>query len=182
MHKRLGWTLFNASDHPHRLDWRTKWRWSQAFSDQSSIRQSTWSGKTLSFFHRKSVCSCLKDLYYNLKDNTSKRTFCHGCEKTSKVKNIFECNCKRAIYCSRQCAKRDWADHKSHCTKYVRNDWKEAQFCRGCKRIVKNMNSLECKADVQHLDWMSWLRNLVMEVYCKMITLSATAVSCITCK
>jgi hypothetical protein len=67
------------------------------------------------FFYRRSSCSCLKVLYYNLKDNTSKRTWCSGCEEISDAKNIFECECKRAVYCSRECAKRHWAVHKSEC-------------------------------------------------------------------
>jgi hypothetical protein len=30
--------------------------------------------EAIKVFHRRSACSCLKDLYYNLKDNTAKRT------------------------------------------------------------------------------------------------------------
>jgi hypothetical protein len=70
------------------------------------------------FFYRRSSCSCLKDLYYNLKDNTPKRTFCQGCKEMTDAKNIFECNCKRVFYCSRECAKLDWADHKNICEAY----------------------------------------------------------------
>lgn len=69
------------------------------------------------FFHRRSSCSYLKDLYYNLKDNTPKRTSCHGCNEISDAKNIFECDCKSRLLLS-WCAKRDWVSHKSNCETY----------------------------------------------------------------
>jgi hypothetical protein len=72
----------------------------------------------LKMFHRRSACSCLKGLYYNLKDNTPKMTQCNGCKKVTSAKNIFECDCKMKIYCSRECAKSDWSSHKSECEKY----------------------------------------------------------------
>jgi hypothetical protein len=67
-------------------------------------------------FHRGSACSCLKELYYNLKDNTPKKLRCEGCKEISDLKNIFECSkCETVIYCSRECAVNDWANHKSEC-------------------------------------------------------------------
>jgi hypothetical protein len=72
-------------------------------------------------FHRRRVCGCLKNLYYNLKDNTAKRTICHGCYEIRDAKNIFQCDyCKITFYCSRECAKRDWARHQIMCTAYKR--------------------------------------------------------------
>jgi hypothetical protein len=67
--------------------------------------------EVVKMFHRGSTCSCLKDLYYNLKDNTPKMLGCYGCREISDLKNIFECKCKTAIYCSRACAEKDWANH-----------------------------------------------------------------------
>jgi hypothetical protein len=69
-------------------------------------------------FHRRSSCSCLKDLYYNLKDNCSKKTWYNYCGKTSDVKTIFECDCEMTTYCSRECAKSDWTRHKCECMAY----------------------------------------------------------------
>jgi hypothetical protein len=41
----------------------------------------------IKLFHRRSCCSCgLKDLYCNLKDNTSKRTWCSGCKEITNAK------------------------------------------------------------------------------------------------
>jgi hypothetical protein len=74
--------------------------------------------EVIKMFHRRSHCSCLKDLYYNLKDNTPKKTFCNGCGETSNAKSIFECDCKNRIYCSRECAKKDWPNHKRECKAY----------------------------------------------------------------
>jgi hypothetical protein len=58
------------------------------------------------FFHRRSACSCLEDLYYNLKDNTSKKTYCHGSKETSNLRDVFKCECKLRLYCSCECAKK----------------------------------------------------------------------------
>jgi hypothetical protein len=80
-------------------------------------------------FHRRSACSCLKDLYYNLKDNIPKMTRCGGCMETSDTKNIFECECKQIFYCSRECAKSHWVEHKSECVPI-----KKSEQHLGCKR------------------------------------------------
>jgi hypothetical protein len=74
--------------------------------------------EVIKMFHRRSSCSCLKGLYYNLKDNTPKKTVCNGCNEISNAKNIFECDCKNRIYCSRECAKNDWPNHKRECRAY----------------------------------------------------------------
>lgn len=67
------------------------------------------------FFHRRNACTCLKDLFYNLKDNTPKKTLCIGCNTITRAKDTFECECKQRIYCSRKCAKKDWTNHKNEC-------------------------------------------------------------------
>lgn len=59
------------------------------------------------FFHRRCACSCLKNIYYTLKDNTSKMTVRHGCKTANEAKDVFECECKYRNYCSRECAKND---------------------------------------------------------------------------
>jgi hypothetical protein len=67
-------------------------------------------------FHRRSPCSCIKDLYYSLKDNKPKMTYCDGCKQLSDAKNIFECGCGKRFYCFRECARRDNANHsKDEC-------------------------------------------------------------------
>jgi hypothetical protein len=83
------------------------------YSQQNHL--STSPREMVKMFHRRSPCSCLKDLYYTLKDNTSIQTWCNGCETASYVKKIFECDCKNRIYCSRECAKKDWPNHKLVC-------------------------------------------------------------------
>jgi hypothetical protein len=47
--------------------------------------------------------------------------FCYGCYEATETKNIFQCDyCKIAIYCSRECAKSDWTDHRRECEAYER--------------------------------------------------------------
>jgi hypothetical protein len=100
-----------ASVLPHQRDRSCKWRWYHACSIQSTMLQ---------FFHRRSTCSCIKNIYYNLKDNTPKKTYCNGCRELNDAKNIFECECKQIFYCSRECSKRDWARHQIICPAYKR--------------------------------------------------------------
>jgi hypothetical protein len=81
------------------------------------------------FFDRKSACSCLKDLYYNLKDNTSKKTWCHVCNERTNVKDIFQWECRIVFYCSRECAKSHGRDMRVN----VRNTG-----CTQCTIQAKN--------------------------------------------
>jgi hypothetical protein len=74
--------------------------------------------EAIKVFHRRSVCSCLKDIYYNFKDNTRKQTLCNCCKKITDAKNICVCDCGLGIYRSRECAKRDWKSHKNECKAY----------------------------------------------------------------
>jgi hypothetical protein len=69
----------------------------------------------IKLFHRDSACNCLKDLYYSLKDNTPKILQCMGCNMISDMKDIFECECTFVMYCTHECAEKDWQNHKSMC-------------------------------------------------------------------
>ena len=48
----------------------------------------------------------------------TKQILCNGCKKVADVKDVFECECECRIYCSRECAKLDWAKHKRECVAY----------------------------------------------------------------
>lgn len=79
-------------------------------------------------FHRESTCSHLKDLYYYLKDNSSKMTMCQYCKEKNDTDDIFECKSKLRIYCSRECTKHDWANHKRDCESMAEYEKKKSWY------------------------------------------------------
>jgi hypothetical protein len=89
--------------------------------------------------------SCLKDLHYNLKDNTSKKTWCHVCNERTNVKDIFQWECRIVFYCSRECAKSHGRDMRvnvrntgcTQCTiqaKNSENGSADDSYCVKCAR------------------------------------------------
>jgi hypothetical protein len=72
--------------------------------------------ETVKFFHHRIPCDCLKELYHHLKETTKRTTLCFNCRKLGDRKEIYECSdCKAAVYCSRECAKAHYAEHKELC-------------------------------------------------------------------
>lgn len=68
------------------------------------------------YFHRHNSCSCLKEIYYHLKDNTKRTTYCSKCKKIKDIREMMVCSkCKVANYCSNECAIADYAHHKTNC-------------------------------------------------------------------
>eukprot|EP00956_Cyclotella_meneghiniana_P027719 scaffold62827_cov64-Cyclotella_meneghiniana.AAC.2 len=68
------------------------------------------------YFHRLNSCSCLKEIYYHLKDNTKRTTYCSKCKKIKDIREMMVCSkCKVANYCSNECAIDDYAHHKTNC-------------------------------------------------------------------
>lgn len=49
------------------------------------------------------------------------KTWCNGCLKRDDTTMLKCRNCKAAPYCSRQCIKRDWQNHKSCCQRLAAN-------------------------------------------------------------
>jgi hypothetical protein len=73
--------------------------------------------ETIRFFHRRNSCDCLKELYYKLKENTKRTSFCYNCCEMVDIRKMSQCSqCKAANYCSYECAVADYPRHKLHCT------------------------------------------------------------------
>ena len=71
--------------------------------------------ETVRLFHRQNSCDCLKELYYKLKENTKRVSPCWNCCKRFDIREISECQCKVAQYCSYDCAVAHWQEHKQNC-------------------------------------------------------------------
>ena len=86
------------------------------------------------FFHRRNSCDCLKEIYYKLKDSTKRTRFCFGCNQSKDIKEMKECACKSALFCSRECQVAYWPEHKDLC-KVVREELE--------KELAHKMSNLE---------------------------------------
>ena len=74
--------------------------------------------ETVKFFHRRSPCDCLKELYYQLKETTKRTSLCDHCVKIVGIREMSQCqHCKVAQYCSYDCAVAHWQVHKKECKK-----------------------------------------------------------------
>eukprot|EP00956_Cyclotella_meneghiniana_P025213 scaffold52187_cov35-Cyclotella_meneghiniana.AAC.2 len=82
------------------------------FNNTSSPRE------TVRLFHRQNSCDCLKELYYKLKENTKRTTSCWNCLERVDIREISECQCKVAYYCSYDCALAYWPEHKQYCEQF----------------------------------------------------------------
>jgi hypothetical protein len=72
--------------------------------------------ETIRFFHRRNSCDCLHEIYFKLKDTTSRTTSCWNCDKLVDIKKAFHCKCDMVKYCSKKCALDFWPEHKERCT------------------------------------------------------------------
>eukprot|EP00956_Cyclotella_meneghiniana_P014021 scaffold20758_cov74-Cyclotella_meneghiniana.AAC.4 len=68
------------------------------------------------FLHRRNSCACLHQIYYKLKETTKKTSYCCKCKKIVEIKQLSRCDvCNLAQYCSYECARADWPEHKWFC-------------------------------------------------------------------
>lgn len=144
--------------------------------------------ETVKFFHRRAICDCLKETYYKLKDTTVRTAWCGHCEEVKELKKLLICACGIAQYCSHDCQRLDWPNHKDHCRKirlrkasieelelcdYCQDLFflKEIKQCSGCN--AANYCSHQCQrlAWPGHEDMCKVLSNLKKE---ERITSSAT--------
>eukprot|EP00956_Cyclotella_meneghiniana_P025212 scaffold52187_cov35-Cyclotella_meneghiniana.AAC.1 len=72
--------------------------------------------ETIRFFHRRNSCDCLKELYYKLKENTARTSFCYNCFESVDIRKMSQCECKLVNYCSYDCAVAHYPKHKVYCT------------------------------------------------------------------
>eukprot|EP00956_Cyclotella_meneghiniana_P031146 scaffold80797_cov43-Cyclotella_meneghiniana.AAC.2 len=73
--------------------------------------------ETVRFFHKRNSCDCLKELYYKLKENTKRTSFCFNCCESVDIRKMSQCECKIANYCSYDCAVAHYPKHKLYCIK-----------------------------------------------------------------
>ena len=91
------------------------------------------------FFHRNSLCDCLKQLYYDLKVTTERTTYCANCNEIKDLRGLQECSkCKKAYYCSKDCAVAHHKCHKIDCKlwrQYLEEGAEEEVSC-----LVRKLN------------------------------------------
>ena len=77
--------------------------------------------ETVSFFAKRLDCSCLKEMYKQVKGE-KKTAKCLHCCQFKERKTLMLCSgCKIAQYCCAKCQKDDWPEHKNDCrTGYIR--------------------------------------------------------------
>eukprot|EP00956_Cyclotella_meneghiniana_P031147 scaffold80797_cov43-Cyclotella_meneghiniana.AAC.3 len=81
------------------------------------------SRETIRFFHRRNSCDCLKELYYKLKESTSRTSLCYNCFDSVDIRKMSQCGqCKLANYCSYACAVAHYPQHKEMCKKWKTNN------------------------------------------------------------
>lgn len=70
------------------------------------------------------------------------------CGKCSKDANSICTNCKSIYYCSRDCQKADWKNHKKNCSPFeIKNDEKLGRFLKANRDIAKDsiiLSELPC--------------------------------------
>jgi len=70
------------------------------------------------FYKKRIPCSCLDDLYSELKKSQVRGGRCFHCKQTIKRKDLKTCSrCKFAQYCSKECQISAWPSHKESCIK-----------------------------------------------------------------
>jgi len=72
------------------------------------------------FYKKRIPCSCLDEIYSELKKCQVRGSTCSYCKQTVKRKDLKTCSrCKFAQYCSKECQKLDWPSHKEHCMEFA---------------------------------------------------------------
>lgn len=73
----------------------------------------------LRFFHRRSTCDCLKEMYYHYKDNTKREAYCFECCEVKDIRTLYRCSgCNVAQFCSYECHVSHWPEHKKDCKRW----------------------------------------------------------------
>jgi hypothetical protein len=83
----------------------------------NSTLRDMWDDKSriVTFFHKRNGCSCLNEIYVQQKAQP-KMSFCSHCQKHFERKKIMLCTqCKFVQYCSRECQRASWPNHRDWC-------------------------------------------------------------------
>jgi hypothetical protein len=95
------------------FDWMKIWELHNDRCDEHTL---------VSFFNKRIPCSCLRDKYKEVKYIT-KTGICYN-KKCSLPRRVVERNammncgrCLQVTYCSKQCQRHNWPEHKSECAK-----------------------------------------------------------------
>ena len=96
------------------------------YSDQTVKERRTinvtirmWGGNGLDlvkFVAKRLQCTCLKKLHNAMRKKVAKVGLCFGCQTQFPRSELYVCTgCMYAEYCSRDCQRADWSDHKEDC-------------------------------------------------------------------
>jgi len=68
------------------------------------------------FYKKRMSCSCLDELYREIKKCQVRCSKCDHCNQITKRKDLKTCSrCKCIYYCSKECQALDWPRHKEFC-------------------------------------------------------------------
>ncbi|EJK51291.1 hypothetical protein THAOC_29550 [Thalassiosira oceanica] len=68
------------------------------------------------FVAKRLPCTCLKELHRAARKKLPKVGICTGCKKQIPRSELFICTgCRHTVYCSRECQRADWSNHKKFC-------------------------------------------------------------------
>ena len=71
---------------------------------------------TVKFVAKRLQCTCLKKLHNAMRKKVAKVGLCFGCQTQFPRSELYVCTgCMYAEYCSRDCQRADWSDHKEDC-------------------------------------------------------------------
>eukprot|EP00984_Skeletonema_dohrnii_P010518 scaffold4102_cov76-Skeletonema_dohrnii-CCMP3373.AAC.3 len=76
------------------------------------------------FFRKRVPCKCLDEKYEQVKSITKMGRCCNAecpipCGFVERSKTMYCSRCRNVTYCSPECQKADWSDHKETCNEYV---------------------------------------------------------------
>jgi hypothetical protein len=91
--------------------------------------------ETVRFFHRRNSCHCLKEIYYKLKDETKRTTYCANCHEIKSIKEMLQCKDCKLQWCSMEC-------------QVINRGMSHKEYCRGMKARGKETSPIPLKVIV----------------------------------